>query len=60
MSESHVLVGLLNKTFLQIATVEKAISGFRAAGNYPLDQDKFNGDDVAASNQVKKLIFETK
>lgn len=40
---------LLNKTFLQIATLDKAIFGFKAAAMYPLNPGKFSDDDYAVT-----------
>nr|CAH7744862.1 unnamed protein product [Callosobruchus chinensis] len=38
--------------------MEKAISGFRTAGIYPLNPDRFTEDDFAAANQMRPLIIE--
>jgi hypothetical protein len=39
------LAALLNKAFLKVATMEKAISGFCTAGIYPLNPDRFDEND---------------
>lgn len=49
---------LLNRAFLKVATMEKAVSGFRSAGIYPLNPDRFNEDDFAAANQIQPLMVE--
>lgn len=49
---------LLNKAFMKVATMEKAFSGFRTSGIYPLDPDKFNEDDFAPSNQVTSYAID--
>ncbi|CAH1964547.1 unnamed protein product [Acanthoscelides obtectus] len=36
---------------------DKAISGFRTAGIYPLNPDKFTGEDFAHANQIRPLKF---
>nr|CAH7764118.1 unnamed protein product [Callosobruchus chinensis] len=51
----YELAELLNKAFLKVATMEKAISGFRTAGIYPLNPDRFTEDDFAAANQMRPL-----
>ncbi|CAH1979645.1 unnamed protein product [Acanthoscelides obtectus] len=38
--------------------MEKAISGFRTAGIYPLNPDKFTEEDFAPENQIRPLIVE--
>nr|CAH7746887.1 unnamed protein product [Callosobruchus chinensis] len=54
----YELAELLNKAFLKVATMEKAISGFRTAGIHPLNPDRFTEDDFAAANQMRPLIVE--
>nr|CAD7432422.1 unnamed protein product [Timema monikensis] len=49
---------LLNKAFMKIATMEKAVSGFRSAGIFPLNPDKFNEEDFAPASKVRQFIVE--
>ncbi|CAH2008741.1 unnamed protein product [Acanthoscelides obtectus] len=52
------LAELLNRAFSKVATMKKAISGFRIAGIYPLNPDKFTEEDFAPANQIRPLIIE--
>lgn len=45
------LANLFNKAYLKTATMEKAISGFRAAGIWPLDAEKINSLLIDDFNQ---------
>lgn len=45
----HDVAGLLNKAFEQVAKISNAVSGFKTAGIYPFDADKFGEDDFAAA-----------
>ncbi|XP_063217110.1 uncharacterized protein LOC134527951 [Bacillus rossius redtenbacheri] len=38
---------LFNKAFMRVATIEKGVSGFSAAGIYPMNLDKFSKDDFS-------------
>lgn len=38
--------------------MEKAISGFRSSGIFPLNPDKFTKDDFAAANEMKQIVVE--
>lgn len=38
--------------------MEKAISGFRTSGVYPLNPDKFNNNDFAPSRHINNGIVE--
>lgn len=49
---------LLNKAFMKVATMEKAVSGFRTSGIIPLNPDKFVDADFEASLHVGKLTVE--
>ena len=49
---------LLNRAFLKVATMDKAISGFRTAGIFPLNPDRFTEDDFAAANEMRPLVVE--
>lgn len=49
---------LLNKAFMKVATIEKAVSGFRSAGICPFNPDKFGEEDFAAANQVREYTIE--
>lgn len=44
------IVGLFTKAFNRTANIEKAASGFRAAGIYPFDSERFN-ELIAVSTQ---------
>ncbi|KAJ8947778.1 hypothetical protein NQ318_017050 [Aromia moschata] len=39
---------LLNKAFMKVATMEKAVSGFRTSGIFPLNPDRFSEDDFCS------------
>ena len=43
------LASLFNKAYQRTATIEKAVSGFRSTGIFPLDPDKFTEDDFVPS-----------
>lgn len=49
---------LLNKAFMKVATMEKAVSGFRTSGIIPLDPDKFSDADFEPSHHVGELTVE--
>lgn len=49
---------LLNQAFLKVATMDKAISGFRSAGIYPLNPNKFNDNDFAPANVLQELVVD--
>ncbi|KAJ8942271.1 hypothetical protein NQ314_010104 [Rhamnusium bicolor] len=51
------LAELLNKAFMKLATMEKAVSGFRCSGIYPLDPDKFNENDFAPAKQMSEFLI---
>lgn len=55
----HDLAELLNKAFMKVATMEKGVSGFHAAGIYPLNPDKFDENDFASSDAQEEFIIET-
>lgn len=57
ITESDV-AELLNKALMKVATMEKAVSGFRTSVIFPFDPDKFNEDDFAPANQVRQLTKE--
>lgn len=41
----YELASIFNRAYVRTATMEKGISGFRAAGIWPLDPNKFSEDD---------------
>ncbi|XP_011859227.1 PREDICTED: uncharacterized protein LOC105556736 [Vollenhovia emeryi] len=49
------LAELLNKAFLKVATMEKGISGFRTAGIYPLNPDRFDENDFVPSSAQESI-----
>lgn len=49
---------LLNRAFMKVATMEKAVSGFRSAGIVPLDPNKFNEHDFAPANDLQELVVD--
>lgn len=49
---------LLNKAFMKVATMEKAVSGFRTTGIFPLNPDKFTDADFEPSHHVGQLTVE--
>lgn len=55
----YELAELLNRAFLKIATMEKAISGFRTAGIFPFNPDKFTENDFAAADHMRPLVVES-
>ncbi|KAJ8932058.1 hypothetical protein NQ314_014981 [Rhamnusium bicolor] len=51
------LAELLNKAFMKVAAMEKAVSGFRCSGIYPLDPDKFNENVFAPAKQMSEFLI---
>lgn len=49
---------LLNRAFMKVATMDKVISGFRSAGIFPLNPDKFNDNDFAPANELQQLVVD--
>lgn len=49
---------LFKKSYVKIATMDKAISGFKASGIVPFNPDKFSADDFAPAEKYCKLIVE--
>lgn len=49
---------LLNKAFMRVATMEKAVSGFRTSGIFPLNPDKFTDADFDASRHAGEISVE--
>ncbi|XP_046681325.1 MFS-type transporter clz9-like [Homalodisca vitripennis] len=49
---------LLNNAYVKVATMEKGIKGFSAAGIYPLNPDKFTSEDFAPANEFRELVVE--
>ena len=49
---------LFNKAYLKVATMDKALSGFKAPGIVPFSPDKFSADDFAPAEKCKELIVE--
>ncbi|KAJ8945555.1 hypothetical protein NQ318_020401 [Aromia moschata] len=47
----YELASIFNKAYLRVATMDKGISGFRAAGIWPTDPDKFSEDDFSLTGQ---------
>lgn len=41
--KSFDVVGLYTKAFNRCSSFDKAINGFKSAGIFPVDQDKFKG-----------------
>ncbi|KAJ4445218.1 hypothetical protein ANN_07019 [Periplaneta americana] len=52
------IAGLLNKAYVKVATMEKAVSGFRSAGIVPLNPEKFSAEDFAPAQEFRNLIVE--
>lgn len=48
----YELASIFNRAYLRVATMDKGISGFRAAGIWPLDPNKFSEDDFSPTNQT--------
>lgn len=42
---------IFNNAYVKIATMEKAISGFKSSGIYPYNPDKFTKEDFEAASQ---------
>ncbi|KAJ4426850.1 hypothetical protein ANN_26649 [Periplaneta americana] len=52
------IAGLLNKAYVKVATMEKAVSGFRSAGIVLLNPEKFSAEDFAPAQEFRNLIVE--
>ncbi|XP_018372741.1 PREDICTED: tigger transposable element-derived protein 6-like [Trachymyrmex cornetzi] len=56
------LAELLNKAFLKVASMKEGISGFRTAGIYPLNPDRFDENDfapsVAREGPLTEVVFD--
>lgn len=52
------VASLLNQAYMKVATMEKGISGFRAAGILPLDPRKFTEEDFAPAQEFRELILD--
>lgn len=52
------IAGLLNKAYVKVATMEKGVSGFKAAGIFPLNPEKFSAEDFAAAEEFRELIID--
>jgi hypothetical protein len=48
----YELASLFNRAYLRTATMDKGISGFRAAGIWPIDPNKFSDDDFSLTDVV--------
>lgn len=44
---------IFNLAYSQVANIDKALSGFRSAGIYPLNPEKFSLEDFAPANQIE-------
>ena len=51
----YVIAELLNRAFIKVATMEKAISGFQSAGIIPLNPEMFTEHDFAPSNKARQI-----
>lgn len=52
---------IFSKAYLRIATLEKAVAGFKACGIFPFQPDKFSEDDFAPAHSiVEQIIVEDK
>ncbi|KAJ8983067.1 hypothetical protein NQ317_007109 [Molorchus minor] len=52
---TYDLAEIFNKAFIKVGTMEKAISGFRSAGIYPFQPDKFTLEDFAPASQFQPV-----
>lgn len=53
------LASIFNKAYIKVATMEKGISGFRAAGIWPLNPDTFSEDDFCPLPDSSMPIIQT-
>jgi hypothetical protein len=53
----YELAELFNKAYLKAATMEKGISGFKAAGVFPLNPEKFTEIDFELDEDVNRVVF---
>ncbi|KAG5879784.1 hypothetical protein JTB14_016926 [Gonioctena quinquepunctata] len=51
------LVRLFNQAYIKVATMDKGISGFRAAGIFPFNADKFAAEELAPAEQFRAHIW---
>jgi len=55
------IAAIFNNAYVRVANIEKGVSGFAAAGIYPLDTQKFNEQDFAVQTVEQNLpIIEDK
>lgn len=55
---TYDLAEIFNKAYLRVATMDKAISGFNAAGIYPFQPDKFSPEDFVAASHFLPVTLE--
>ena len=48
----------IKHTYLKVATMDKGISGFRAAGIYPYDPNKSSEEDFAPAETFREFVLD--
>lgn len=48
---------LFNQAYIKVATMDKGISGFRAAGISPFNPNKFTEEDYAPAEEFRELVL---
>lgn len=48
---------LVNQAYIKVATMDKGISGFRAAGIFPYNPNKFTVEDFAPAEEFRELVL---
>lgn len=56
--EAKDIASLFNKAYTRVAAIDKAVSGFRAAGIVPLDPHKFSAEDFAPAKEFQEIVVE--
>lgn len=49
---------LFNQAYMKVATIEKGVSGFKAAGIFPFNPEKFTEEDFAAAEEFRELVLD--
>ncbi|GBM71076.1 hypothetical protein AVEN_186646-1 [Araneus ventricosus] len=48
---------IFNQAYMNVATVEKGRSGFKFAGMYPINPDKFKNEKVEPTENLEHLVI---
>lgn len=51
----YYILEIYNNAYIKVATIGKGVSGFRATGNFPINQDKFIANDFIPEKSFQSL-----